>query len=143
VIGDWVICGAGVLEAIEQHARREAPDECCGLLIGSGARIDEAVAVENRAADPARRYEIDPGDFLAAIRRCRGTERAVIGAYHSHPRSAPEPSERDLAAAFADFVFVIAGPVAGDLPLQILAFCLEAGNFRSVRLVPDAEDSTT
>jgi desampylase len=136
-------CAPAVLVSIEAHARRDAPHECCGLLIGSGSRIDETVAVENRAADPTRRYEIDPGDYLGAIRRCRGTARSVIGAYHSHPRSAAEPSETDLAAAFADFLFVIAGPVAGDLPLLIRAFRMEGGNFRPVRLVPDAEDSTT
>jgi proteasome lid subunit RPN8/RPN11 len=138
-----VICGAGVLDTIEQHARRAAPYECCGLLVGSGERIDEAVPVENRAADPARRYEIDPRDFLAVIRRCRGTTRAVIGAYHSHPHSAASPSETDRAAAFPDFLFVIAGPVAGDLPLPIEAYRMEDGNFRFIRLVPDAEESQT
>lgn len=136
-----MICGADVLDAIEQHARRAAPYECCGLLIGRASRIDEAVPVENRAADRVRHYEIDPRDYFAAIKRCRGTARAVVGAYHSHPRSAAEPSETDLAAAFADFLFVIAGPVAGDLPLLIRAYRMEQGNFRSIRLVPDAEES--
>jgi len=132
-----------VLGAIERHARREMPYECCGLLIGGVNRIDEAVPVENRAADRARLYEIDPRDYFAAIKRCRGTARAVVGAYHSHPHSAPEPSETDLAAAFDEFIFVIAGFVAGDLPLPIRAYRLENGNFRSIRLVPDGEDSKT
>ena len=39
-----------VLDAIIAHARAEAPAECCGMLIGSGASIDEAVRATNIAA---------------------------------------------------------------------------------------------
>lgn len=135
-----MICAAGVLEAITGHARREAPHECCGLLIGTEHRIAEAQPVDNRAGDPSRRYVIDPVDILAAIKRCRGSSTAVIGAYHSHPRSSAEPSESDRAEAFGSFLYVIAGPVAGDLPVPIRAYWFEDGNFRRVPLVPDAEE---
>ena len=64
----------------------------------------------------------------------------MLGAYHSHPRGAPQPSETDRAEAFGDFLYVIAGPVTDDLPIQIEAFRLEDGNFRRIRLVPDAEE---
>src|SRR5688500_8341311 len=77
-------------DAIVGHARMEHPRECCGLLIGTPQRIVEAVAAENVAVDPMRRYEIAPADYVAQIRRCRGRDGvAVVGAYHSHPRSAP------------------------------------------------------
>jgi proteasome lid subunit RPN8/RPN11 len=142
-IANIVICDSAVLDAIAGHARREAPNECCGLLIGRDDRIDEAHAVTNRADDPSRRYEIDPRDFLVHIKRCRGTSRAVIGAYHSHPRSAAEPSASDRAEAFGEFLYVIAGPVAADVPLHIRAYRLEGGNFRPVRLVPDAREPGT
>lgn len=143
MISDSIICESAILEAIRQHARREAPRECCGLLIGDAERLDEAVAVENRAADPVGRYEIDPRDYLAAIKRCRGTSRSVIGAYHSHVSSPPEPSPSDLADAFSGFLYLIAGPVAGNLPLQIRAYRLMNGNFRSVGLVPHPKDPQT
>lgn len=132
-----------MLDSIAAHALREAPRECCGLLIGASGRIDEAVPVQNRAADPARRYQIDPRDFLAAVRRCRGTSRAVVGAYHSHPRSSPDPSESDRADAFSNFLYVIAGHVAGDVLAPIRAYRLEHGNFRPIRLVTDAEEPET
>src|SRR4051812_18363120 len=93
------------LMAIVAHARRDAPNECCGLLIGKPAEssfhILEAIPVSNGAADPARRYEISPVDYFAQIRRCRRINAsqadnfAVVGAYHSHPRGGPEPSETD------------------------------------------------
>jgi proteasome lid subunit RPN8/RPN11 len=142
-VSESITHSPGLLAEIEAHARRDAPRECCGLLIGDAERIDEALAVENRAADPVRRYEIDPRDYLAAIKRCRGTPRSVIGAYHSHVSSPAEPSPSDLADAFSGFLYLIAGPVAGNLPLQIQAYRLMNGNFRSVGLVPHPKDPQT
>jgi proteasome lid subunit RPN8/RPN11 len=134
-----IACAARALDAIRAHARRALPHECCGLLLGRDDSIDEAVPLENRAAEPTRRYEIDPRDYLAAIKRCRGTRRAVVGAYHSHPRSTAEPSESDRAGAFSSFLYLIAGPVAGDSSLPVQAYRFENGNFRAVALVPVAE----
>jgi proteasome lid subunit RPN8/RPN11 len=130
-----------VLEAIEAHARRESPRECCGLLIGSPTRIDEAIAITNSAADPVRRYEISPADYFGQIKRCRalaeqrGEPVAVIGAYHSHPRSAPEPSPTDVHDAFEHFLFLIAGPVEESVPFSIRAYRLVDGSLQHFQLV--------
>ena len=135
--------GPAVLHAIEQHARAAAPEECCGLLIARNGRIDEAIPVENQAADPGRRYEIAPRDYLDAIRRCRGADAVVIGAYHSHPESPAEPSQTDRATAFSDFLYVIAGPAQPAAELAVRAYRLKGGNFHPVRLVPDAKEPQT
>ena len=126
---------------MEAHARRESPRECCGLLIGSTSTIIEAVACRNVAADPVRRYVIAPEDYLAQIRRCReaGSGLHVVGAYHSHPHGAPEPSPTDLAEAFGQFVYLIAGPTDGWSPGSMAAFTLVEGNLRPLVLVPVAE----
>ncbi len=138
-----ISCAAGVLEAIANHACREAPPECCGRLIGGADRIEKAEPVVNRAADPRRRYEIDPADFLAAVKRCRGTASSVIGAYHSHPLTSAEPSESDRAEAFGPFLYVIAGPVTADAAPPIRIYRWALGNFLPVRLVPDAQEPET
>ena len=118
----------------------EHPRECCGLLIGTATRIVEAVPLENVAADPVRRYEIAPADYLTHIKRCRERgDVAVVGAYHSHPRGLPVPSPTDLAEAFEHFWFLIAGPVSGDAPLEVRAYQLAGGNLREARLVPQGE----
>jgi len=129
-----------VLVEIEQHARRAAPDECCGLLIARDGRIDQALPARNMAAEPSRRYEIDPKEYLAAIKQCRGTDDIVIGAYHSHPHSKPEPSATDRASAFGDFLYLIAGPVTGPGSFEICAYRLREGNFHSVALVPEPKE---
>jgi proteasome lid subunit RPN8/RPN11 len=132
-----------VLLAIEAHARAAAPKECCGLVVARSGCIDEAVPVENCADDPERRYEIHPRDYLDAIKRYRGTDATVIGAYHSHPHSLPEPSATDLEAAFSDYLYLIAGPVTGSGAFAIRAYRLTDGNFRPVGLVPDPEEPQT
>jgi desampylase len=97
-----------VRRAIIDHARAEAPNECCGLLIGRGDLIDESVRSRNLDERPATRYEVDPAVHVAAIGRLRGTDRAVIGCYHSHPSSPPVPSASDVAEAwYPDFIWII------------------------------------
>ena len=119
------------LTAIVAHARRDAPNECCGLLIGRPGAIIEAVPASNGASDPSRRYEISPVDYFTQIRRCRTINAAqsenfaVIGAYHSHPRGGPEPSETDTAQAFRDFVFVIVGLAGAAGGMEIRAYSFE------------------
>lgn len=91
-----------------EHAREAAPRECCGLLVGEGDCIVRSVRARNLDA-AATRYLIDPEDHFAAIRSARTEGLEVIGAYHSHPSSAPVPSPSDVAEANSgsNFVYVI------------------------------------
>jgi proteasome lid subunit RPN8/RPN11 len=144
-------------EAIVEHARREAPRECCGLLIGTAGRIVEVVAARNEA-ERATEYRIAPEDHFAAVRRARALGLEVLGAYHSHPASPAEPSPRDLADAWPDFLYLIVSlapsgrpggtggrtggqrggePAAGQADLR--AWRLEAGRFVEVDLAAPGE----
>jgi desampylase len=87
----------------------------------------------NVADDPLRRYLIDPRDHLGAIREARARGLQVIGAYHSHPRSAAVPSATDAAEGFGNFVFVIAGLALE--PPELTAWAWSDGNFTAVPLV--------
>ena len=86
------------------HAAADAsPDlEICGLLFGTAARIETAQHCSNVAADPARRFELDPAALLAAHRAVRTGGAAIVGHYHSHPSGSPVPSTCDADAAAAD-----------------------------------------
>ena len=98
------------------HAREEAPRECCGLLVGKGESVVRSVRARNLDAK-ATRYLIDPGRSLRghSCRARRGLE--VVGAYHSHPSSAPVPSATDIAEANSgsDFLYVIVSLVNDDV----------------------------
>jgi proteasome lid subunit RPN8/RPN11 len=129
-----------VLDVIAAHARRDSPRECCGLLIGTSADVTEAVPATNAASDPLRRWEVPAIEHLAQIKRCRELAKAghatvgVVGAYHSHPHSAPEPSPTDREQAFEDFLYVIAGPVDRDDRFDIRAYRLRNGRFEAAVL---------
>jgi len=129
------------LSVIVAHARRDAPNECCGLLVGRPGEILEAVPASNGASESTRRYEIPPVDYFAQIRRCRQISAAqsenfaVIGAYHSHPRGGPDPSETDTAQAFRDFVFLIVGLAGAAGGMEIRAYTLDGEALVAVELI--------
>lgn len=77
------------------------PAEACGLLVGQERRILGLAPSRNLAEAPDS-FELDSALHLRLQRRLRGTGRAVIGVWHSHPRTPAEPSERDLAGAWDD-----------------------------------------
>jgi desampylase len=83
---------------------------------GIETEIMGAVPTANLAADPARRFEVDPAALFAAIRAERGGGAQLLGHYHSHPSGCAIPSPRD--AAMADrpgrvWLIVAAGEVLG------------------------------
>jgi [CysO sulfur-carrier protein]-S-L-cysteine hydrolase len=102
-----VTLAAGVADAILRHARAEAPRECCGLLIGMPARVDEVVPTRNLDLRQSR-YQVDPAEHIRLNRVLRQTGRRVVGAYHSHPVSPAEPSPSDIAEAhYPEFIYLI------------------------------------
>jgi proteasome lid subunit RPN8/RPN11 len=88
--------------AVRAAAAASPGVEACGLLLGQGDHVVEAVACRNVAGDPAVRFEIDPRALLAAHRAARAGGNAVLGHFHSHPKGSPMPSPRDAADAAAD-----------------------------------------
>lgn len=119
-----------VLAGIARQARDEAPLECCGLLAGKDDLVDEYIRTHNiRASEVA--FQVDPADHFAAIKSLRTRGRAVLGAYHSHPRTPAVPSPTDLAQApGGDFFYVIVS-LAGEVP-DIRAYRLQDGTFVDV-----------
>jgi proteasome lid subunit RPN8/RPN11 len=93
--------------AMVAHARRAAPAECCGVLVGAGDHVIEAVPAKNLSPDP-NRFLLDPKTHIAAEREARGRGLAVVGFYHSHPHSPARPSPTDVAeSSYAGAVHVI------------------------------------
>jgi hypothetical protein len=79
--------------------------------------------------DP-NRFEIEPEAHITARRQARARGLAVLGFYHSHPHSSPEPSVTDLLeASYPDHLYLIVG-LASHTP-QIRLFRYRAEPYRS------------
>jgi proteasome lid subunit RPN8/RPN11 len=116
------------------HARETAPDECCGLLLGRGDEIIVAVRTRNRADQPRSRFLIDPADHFAGRRLARARRLEVVGFYHSHPASPPEPSARDVAEfSYPGHLYAIVSLRAE--PAEVGLFRFVDGNFHPVSLI--------
>ncbi len=121
-----------LLDELIAHARADAPNECCGMI---AARDGEAVAVHratNAAASPLR-YEIE-GREQYRIQTAIEDAGLDLGAiYHSHTRSAPEPSQTDINLAFyPDSLYVIVG-VRDEAP-DVRAFRIVDGRVSEATL---------
>ena len=106
------------------------------MLVGTATTVVEAVPAKN-IAEQATRFLIDPQDHIDAIRGARQSGLEVVGFYHSHPHSAPLPSETDRAeASYPDHLYLIVGFVSpGDEPPELRLFRLSDGNFRELAFV--------
>jgi len=94
------------------HARDEAPNECCGLVL-----VRDGVAVEyirgvNKLASPYR-YELYIDPFVWS--EIDESVEQVI--FHSHPETEPRPSrtDRELAGLWSGRPFLIYGLKLDDL----------------------------
>jgi proteasome lid subunit RPN8/RPN11 len=97
---------------ILDHARRDAPNEACGVLLGKGDAVVEVIAARNDDPYPETGFVVAPLDLLAALTRAEQEGLDVVGAYHSHPAGHPIPSERDIREwHYPDAAHVIVGLV--------------------------------
>ncbi|MBA2256768.1 MAG: M67 family metallopeptidase [Thermoleophilaceae bacterium] len=103
------------LSALVGHAREEAPNECCGYLRAAQGRVEEVFPARN-LRNSRYGYELDPQSLLAANELDdAGYE---VGVYHSHPRSAPEPSQTDINLAhYPHWTYLIVS-LAGDAQVR-------------------------
>lgn len=97
---------------LSRFAVRGYPHETCGVLIGrtegSAQRVERVVQARNGETERAHdRYELDPGDLVAADSEARAASLSIVGIWHSHPDRAAEPSELDRSAAWSGWSYLI------------------------------------
>jgi proteasome lid subunit RPN8/RPN11 len=116
-----------LLAAIVDHARRDHPNECCGVI---AMRDGEAVSVHpavNIAASPLR-FEVDGRELHRLLTEIedRGDELGAI--YHSHTRSPPYPSQTDVnfAAGWPGVEWLIVG-LATDSGPEVRSYRIDGG----------------
>lgn len=76
-------------------AQEGAPEEVCGLLVGSGSRVSHVLPVLNELHSPTR-YRMEPREQLANFLWCEKQDLELLAIYHSHPCGPAEPSSTDI-----------------------------------------------
>ena len=92
------------------HALEDAPDECCGMVAARDGEAVRVVRTRNALASPLR-FEMDPQEQLRVVNEIEDAGLELGAIYHSHTRSAPEPSGTDINMArwWPDTLWVIVG----------------------------------
>ena len=91
---------AALRDAIVAHARRDHPDEACGVIAGPAGsdRPVRFIPMLNAARSPTF-YEFDSADLLALYREMDDNDEEPVVIYHSHTATEAYPSRTDISFA--------------------------------------------
>ncbi|MDR6226111.1 M67 family metallopeptidase [Desmospora profundinema] len=87
---------ARVIQLMEAHCQQELPREACGILAGNGQEITRFFPIPNQDSSP-QSFSFEPRAFLEALKIMRREQLEWLGILHSHPRTDPYPSDRDIS----------------------------------------------
>lgn len=91
------------VQKIIDHAKKELPNEACGLIAGTvseeAKQIRKVYLLTNTDHSPEH-FSLDPKEQLQAIRDMRGNGWKPLGNWHSHPETPSRPSGEDKRLAY-------------------------------------------
>jgi proteasome lid subunit RPN8/RPN11 len=115
-------------DALIGFARAALPHEACGLLAGEDGMVREVLPLTNVEHNPDDcGWRADSREQYRAFERMDDREWRLFAVYHSHPRSAAYPSERDIEhALYPDACYVVVSLLDADAP-DVRAFRISGG----------------
>jgi proteasome lid subunit RPN8/RPN11 len=106
-----IVFSKRVVQELEDHAKKEAPKEACGVLAGTKNRekiVKKVYECTNVDAMPETNYTIDAKELLRVIEEIEDSDFELLGFYHSHPMSLVHPSSIDVGrATWTGYSYVI------------------------------------
>jgi proteasome lid subunit RPN8/RPN11 len=91
---------AAVLEAIVAHARRDHPDEACGVVAGKiGSDVPERLVEMENVERSSTFYRFDSMEQLRVWREMDDRDEEPVVIYHSHTATEAYPSRTDVSYA--------------------------------------------
>jgi [CysO sulfur-carrier protein]-S-L-cysteine hydrolase len=89
-----------LVDAMVAHARRDHPDEACGVLVGpAGSDRPERIEPMTNAERSPTFYRFDSIEQLRLWRAMDAADEAPIVIYHSHTATEAYPSRTDVSIA--------------------------------------------
>ena len=113
-----MVIPAAVRDEIVAHARAGQPNEACGILAGSGDRVERFFPAEPDEPSPFY-YRIESRDQIRIMNEIDDANLDLVGIYHSHVASPAYPSRTDSEQAFwPDAVYVIVSLAGGGAEVR-------------------------
>jgi len=127
-----MVIAAELLERIVEHARRDYPNECCGMIAVRDGRAESVHEATNVAASPLR-FEVDGLEVHHTIEAIEESGAQMGAIYHSHTRSDPYPSQTDInfAAGWPEVEWLIVG-LSRNGDVQVRSFRIDDGRVAEV-----------
>ena len=117
-----------------EHALKDAPNECCGVLLGRNAVVERAVAMTSDLPSPDA-YFMNPEQQIEVFTDMAKRGEELLGIYHSHPKGPAEPSGADLQLAFHPEVAYFIISLSDAAHPEVRAFSLLSGEFHEIPFI--------
>ncbi len=87
-----------MVDQVIAHARRDHPDEACGVIAGRDDMATRVVEMENAERSPTF-YRFDAQEQLRVWRAMDDADEVPMVIYHSHTATEAHPSRTDISLA--------------------------------------------
>ncbi len=84
-----------MVDQVIAHARRDHPDECCGVIVGKDGMATRLFEMDNADRSPTG-FTFDSQEWLKVYRAIDDADEDQLVVYHSHTATAAYPSRTDI-----------------------------------------------
>lgn len=118
------------IDQIKEHAQKDYPYECCGILLGkfeNGEKtVTQVLEISNEKEEENRhnRYLIPSSKILETELYSIKNGLDIVGFYHSHPDHSAVPSAYDVEHALPVYSYLIVSVYAAkavDFTISVLS----------------------
>jgi len=130
------------LQQLIAQARRDAPNETCGIIGGKEGRALKILPLRNIDPNPRVHYNADPQELWHALREIEDNGWEHLAIYHSHPASPAYPSPTDIARAFYPDVAYLLISLMNPEQAELRGFHIIEGKVNEITLEIEDEDES-
>jgi proteasome lid subunit RPN8/RPN11 len=84
-----------MVDRVVAHARRDHPDECCGVISGFDGTASRLFEMSNAERSPTG-FVFDSAEWLRVYREIDDADEEPLAVYHSHTATEAYPSRTDV-----------------------------------------------
>ena len=84
-----------MIDQVVAHARRDHPDECCGVIAGKDGAATRLFEMTNAERSPTG-FVFDSAEWLRVYRDVDDADEDLLVVYHSHTMTEAYPSRTDV-----------------------------------------------